>query len=76
MILSAQTYFIHSILISKIGCVKLRQRLIFGNFLESLGRLERLYFIIQTGSRQYNLEGQQGTICTREKTDSLSIVHT
>lgn len=69
MILSAQSYFIHSIRISKIGYVKLRQRLIFGNFLESLGKLERLYFITQTGGRQYNLEGQKGTICSRERTD-------
>lgn len=59
MILSAQTYFIPSILISKIGHVKLRQRIIFGNFLESLGKSERLYCIAQTGSRQYNLEGQK-----------------
>lgn len=63
MFLSAQTYFIHSILISKI--VKLRQRLTFGNFKGSLGKLEQLYFITQTGSRQYNLEGQKGTICTK-----------
>lgn len=65
MFLSAQTYFIHSILISKI--VKLRQRLTFGNFKGSLGKLEQLYFITQTGSRQYNLEGQKGTICTQSK---------
>lgn len=76
MILRAQIYLIHSILISKIGYVKLRQRLIFGNLLESLGKLERPYFITQTGSRQYNLEGQKGTISTRGRTDSLSIVQT
>lgn len=78
MILSAQTYFIRIILISKIGYVKLRQRLIFDNFLGSLGKLGQLYFITQTESRQYKtpLEGRKGTICARERTDSLSIVQT